>query len=66
MENTTHIKENYKLSTIVRLMERIGYTTQQEINQDQDLTNVLMFLEAQKLQVQDTLLDIVELTKKNK
>ena len=64
MKNTTHIKENYKSSTIVRLMERIGYTSEDEMNQDQDLTNTLMFLEEQKLQVQDALLEIVELSKK--
>lgn len=55
MENITYIKDNYKRSTIVRLQEIFGYSNEQEINQDKHLTDTLVFLKEQGLEVQDAL-----------
>lgn len=66
MKNTEHIQNNYKLSTIGRLMERFNYTNETEINDDKDITNTLLFLEQQNLQVQDAFFECLEIVKKNK
>jgi len=64
MENTTYINDNYKLSTIARLKEMFGYSNEQEINDDMDLTHTLNFLKEQNLEVQDVLFQVLQ-TKKN-
>jgi hypothetical protein len=64
MQNTTYIKENYKLSTIGRLEEAFGYKNEQEMNDDMDLTHTLNFLKEQNLEVQDVLFQVLQ-SKKN-
>jgi hypothetical protein len=64
MENTTYLEENYKKSTIGRLKELFGYTNDQDINNDTDLTHSLIFLKEQNLEVQDVLFSVLE-SKKN-
>ena len=66
MENTQHIKDNYKRSTMGRLMERFNYNNESEIDADMDITYSLEFLEQQKLQTQDEFFTILEIFKKNK
>ena len=66
MENTTYIQENYKRSTIARLIEVFGYTNEQDINDDTDLTHSLTFLKEQNLEVQDALLQVLQTTKNQK
>jgi hypothetical protein len=41
--NVDYIKENYKSSTIPRLMEHFGYKTLQEINECQHLAYTLIY-----------------------
>ncbi len=66
MKNTEHIQENYKRSTMGRLMERFNYNNESEIDADMDITYSLEFLEQQKLQTQDAFFTILEIVKKNK
>jgi hypothetical protein len=63
MNNTQHIQENYKSSTIVRLMEQFKYNTEEEINDDKDITDTLIFLEGHNLQVQDVFFQCLEVVK---
>ena len=62
MTNSEHLRQNYKPSTIPRLMERFGYQTETEIDADIHLTRHLEFLEYQGLQVQDALFEILDVT----
>lgn len=66
MKNTEHIQENYKRSTMGRLMERFNYNNESEIDADMDITYLLEFLEQQKLQTQDAFFTLLEVMKKNK
>jgi hypothetical protein len=63
MENTTYIKENYKQSTIARLKEMFGYTNEEQINADTDLTHTIKFLKEQRLEVQDALFQVLQVKK---
>ena len=63
MENTTYIKENYKQSTIARLKEMFGYTNEEHINDDIDLTHTINFLKEQGLEVQDALFQVLQVKK---
>jgi hypothetical protein len=63
MENTTYIKENYKQSTIARLKEMFGYTNEEQINADTDLTHTIKFLKEQGLEVQDALFQVLQVKK---
>jgi len=63
MENTTYIKENYKQSTIARLKEIFGYTNEEQINDDTDLTHTINFLKEQGLEVQDALFQVLQVKK---
>ena len=51
--NTQHLKNNYKSSTLPRLMEQLGYKNEMEIDQDNQITSLLSFLKEQNLQTQD-------------
>jgi hypothetical protein len=55
MTNSDHLRQNYKLSTIPRLMERFGYQSETDIDDDTRLTDVLSFMEGQGLQAQEPL-----------
>ncbi len=66
MKNTEHIQENYKRSTMGRLMERFNYNNESEIDADMDITYLLEFLEQQKLQTQDAFFTLLDVMKKNK
>lgn len=59
MNNTTYIKNNYKSSTLPRLMETFGYETEQHINIDPDITGVLEFLKQQNMETQHVLFDML-------
>jgi hypothetical protein len=63
MNNTQHIQENYKKSTMFRLMEQFNYKTEEEVNADQDITDTLVFLEGHNLQVQDVFFQCLEVVK---
>ena len=65
MNNTQHIQDNYKRSTMGRLMERFNYNTESEIDADMDITSVLSFLEEQRLQTQDAFFTLLDVMKKN-
>jgi hypothetical protein len=65
MNNTQHIQDNYKRSTMGRLMERFNYNNESEIDGDMDITSVLSFLEEQRLQTQDAFFTLLEVMKKN-
>jgi hypothetical protein len=65
MKNTQHIQDNYKRSTMGRLMERFNYNNESEIDGDMDITSVLSFLEEQRLQTQDAFFTLLEVMKKN-
>lgn len=60
MKNTDHLKENYKQSTLPRLMELFGYTNEDQINDDTDITNTLNFLKGQNLENQDLLFSLIK------
>lgn len=64
MNNTQHIQDNYKRSTMGRLMERFNYNNETEIDADMDITSLLSFLEQQRLQTQDTFFDLLDVMKK--
>ena len=59
MKNSTYIKNNYKSSTLPRLMETFGYETEQHINIDPDITGVLEFLKQENMEIQDVLFDLL-------
>lgn len=65
MKNIEHIKENYKRSTITRLMNIFNYSSEEQIDDDGDVTTVLTFLEQQKLQTQDAFFQILLVVKNN-
>jgi hypothetical protein len=65
MNNTQHIQDNYKRSTMGRLMERFNYKNESEIDADMDITSVLSFLEEQRLQTQDAFFTLLDVMKKN-
>jgi hypothetical protein len=65
MNNTQHIQDNYKRSTMGRLMERFNYNNEGEIDADMDITSVLSFLEEQRLQTQDAFFTLLDVMKKN-
>lgn len=65
MNNTQHIQDNYKRSTMGRLMERFNYNTESEIDADMDITSILSFLEEQRLQTQDAFFTLLDVMKKN-
>ena len=65
MNNTQHIQDNYKRSTMGRLMERFNYNNESEIDADMDITSVLSFLEEQRLQTQDAFFTLLDVMKKN-
>jgi len=65
MNNTQHIQDNYKRSTMGRLMERFNYNNESEIDADMDITSVLSFLEEQRLQTQDAFFTLLDIMKKN-
>jgi len=65
MNNTQHIQDNYKRSTMGRLMERFNYNNESEIDGDMDITSVLSFLEEQRLQTQDAFFTLLDVMKKN-
>ena len=58
MKNTDYIKQNYKSSTIARLAD-YGYTTEQSINLDPDMTMVLEKLKIEGNSKQQDLLDSI-------
>jgi hypothetical protein len=60
MENLTYIQNNYKQSTVYRLMERYGYETPESLNIDPDITNTLIFLKEQGLETQKALFAILD------
>ena len=64
MNNTQHIQDNYKRSTMGRLMERFNYNTESEIDADMDITSILSFLEEQRLQTQDAFFTLLDVMKK--
>jgi hypothetical protein len=65
MNNTQHIQDNYKRSTMGRLMERFNYNNEGEIDADMDITSVLSFLKEQRLQTQDAFFTLLDVMKKN-
>lgn len=58
MKNTEYIKQNYKSSTIARLAD-YGYTTEESINLDPDMTMVLEKLKKEGNTNQQDLLDSI-------
>jgi cupin superfamily acireductone dioxygenase involved in methionine salvage len=60
MKNIEHIKENYELSTITLLMEKYGYETEDNINIDPDITDVLTFLKKEGLETQHALFTLLD------
>lgn len=59
MKNTQIIKKNYKLSTIARLKD-FGYDTENSINIDPDMTDILKFCKATGQENQETLFFIIQ------
>ena len=59
MKNADYIKNNYKLSTIVRLKD-FGYHTLESINIDPDMTDALKFCKETGQENQDTLFSVIQ------